>query len=143
MAKASQRCFRNDMVPTVSAKAHKNPDFVLEMPENRGSEGQKSTKTLILCSKCPKMGVSEGESAQKPRFCARKARKRGFRKAKAHKNLDFVLERLENEGSEGQKSTKTPILCSKCPKMGVSEGESAQKPRFCAREARDWHREER
>ena len=30
--------------------------------------------------------------------------------AKAHKNLDFVLETPENEGPEGQKSTKTPIL---------------------------------
>ena len=29
-------------------KAHKNPDFVLEMPENEDSEGQKSTKTSIL-----------------------------------------------------------------------------------------------
>ena len=29
---------------------HKNPDFVLEKPENGGSEGQKSTKTTILCS---------------------------------------------------------------------------------------------
>ena len=29
-----------------------------------------------------------------------------------HKNLDFVLEMPENEGPEGQKSTKTPILCS-------------------------------
>ena len=28
-------------------KAHKNPDFVLEMPENEDSEGQKSTKTSI------------------------------------------------------------------------------------------------
>ena len=32
------------------AKAHKNPDFVLVKPENGGSEGQKSTKTPILCS---------------------------------------------------------------------------------------------
>ena len=32
--------------------------------------------------------------------------------AKAHKNLDFVLEKPENGGSGGQKSTKTPILCS-------------------------------
>ena len=31
-------------------KKHKNPDFVLEMPENEGSEGQKSTKMPILCS---------------------------------------------------------------------------------------------
>ena len=50
---------------------HKNPDFVLETPENRGSEGQKRTKTSILCSKRPKMGVSEAKKAQKPRFCAR------------------------------------------------------------------------
>ena len=50
--------------------------------------------------------------AQKCRFCARKARKWGFRSRKAHKNLDFVLKKLENEGSEGQKRTKTPILCS-------------------------------
>ena len=53
-----------------------------------------------------------GKSAQKPRFCASKARKRGFRRQKAHKNPDFVLGKPENEGSEGQKSTKTPILCS-------------------------------
>ena len=38
-------------------------------------------------------------------------------------------------------STKMQILCSKRPKTGVSEGKSAQKPRFCAREEEDWHRE--
>ena len=32
--------------------------------------------------------------------------------AKAHKNLDFVLEKPENEGLEGQKSTKMEFLCS-------------------------------
>ena len=31
---------------------------------------------------------------------------------KAHKNADFVLESAENGGSEGQKRTKMPILCS-------------------------------
>ena len=30
---------------------------------------------------------------------------------KAHKNLDFVREKPENEGSGGQKRTKTSILC--------------------------------
>ena len=75
MAKASQRCFRNDMVPTVSAKAHKNLDFVLEKPENRASRPQKRTKTPILCSKCPKTGVSKAKKAQKPRFCAREVGK--------------------------------------------------------------------
>ena len=50
-----------------------------------------STKNPILCSKGLKMRVSEGKSAQKPRFCARNARKRGF---------------------QTPKSTKTPILCS-------------------------------
>ena len=53
-----------------------------------------------------------GKSAQKPRFCARNARKWGFRRTKAHKNLDFVLEIPENGGSEGKKRTKMPILCS-------------------------------
>ena len=50
---------------------HKNANFVLEMPENRGSRAQKRTKTSILCSECPKMGVSDGKSAQKCQFCAR------------------------------------------------------------------------
>ena len=36
----------------------------------------------------------------------------GFQTPKAHKNPDFLLERAENEGSEGKKRTKTPILCS-------------------------------
>ena len=60
-----------------------------------------STKTSILCSKCPKTGVPNPKSAQKPRFCARTARKRGLRRPKKHKNPDFVLEKPENEGSEG------------------------------------------
>ena len=58
-----------------------------------------------------------------------------------HKNADYVLETPEKGGSEGQKRTKTPILCSGRPKMGVPEGKSAQKPRFCAREEGDWYRE--
>ena len=49
---------------------HKNADFVLEKPENRGSRPQKRTKTSILCSKCPKTRVPNPQSAQKPRFCA-------------------------------------------------------------------------
>ena len=101
------------------------------------------TKTSILCSKCPKTGVPEAKSAQKPRFCAQKARKQGFQTAKAHKNPNFVLEMPENGGLEGQKSTKTSILCSKCPKTRVPDPKSAQKPRFCARGDWDWHREER
>ena len=50
---------------------HKNPDFVLERPENEGSGGQKRTKTSILCSKGLKTRVLNGKSAQKCRFCAR------------------------------------------------------------------------
>ena len=115
-------------------KTHKNADFVLEMPENKGSEGQKRTKTPILCSKSPKTRVPKAKSAQKPRFCARNARKRGFRSPKKHKNLDFVLEKPENGGFSPQKRTKTSILCSKCPKTGVPKAKKAQKPRFCARE---------
>ena len=45
------------------------------MPENRGSEGKKRTKTSILCSKCPKLGVPKAKRAQKSRFCAREERK--------------------------------------------------------------------
>ena len=71
-----------------------------------------STKTKILCSKCPKTGSPKRKSAQKYRFCARKARKQGSRRPKKHKNLDFVLEMPENRGYGGQKSTKMPILCS-------------------------------
>ena len=52
-------------------KKHKNPNFVLEKPENGGPEGKKSTKTSILCSKGPKIGVPKAKSAQKPHFCAR------------------------------------------------------------------------
>ena len=63
--------------------------------------------------------------------------------AKAHKNLDFVLETPENEGSEGQKSTKMEFLCSKRPKTRVPKAKKAQKWSFCAREEGDWHREER
>ena len=81
--------------------------------------------------------------AQKPRFCARNARKRGFQTLKAHKNPDFVLEKPENKGSKPQKRTKTSILCSKCPKTRVPNPKSAQKPQFCARGDWDWHREER
>ena len=96
------------------------------------------TKTPILCSKCPKTWVPDRKSAQKPGFCARNVRKRGSRRPKKHKNLDFVLKMHENRGSGGQKSTKTSILCSKYPKTGVSKAKKAQKPRFCARNIRKW-----
>ncbi|MDY5319747.1 MAG: hypothetical protein SPG81_06080, partial [Candidatus Egerieousia sp.] len=95
---------------------HKNADFVLEKPENGGSEAEKRTKTSILCSKSLKTRVLKVKSAQKPRFCARNALKLGFRRTKNHKNLDFVLEMPEIADPEGKKSTKTSILCSNGPK---------------------------
>ena len=110
---------------------------------NTQNSRSSSTKTPILCSKCQKIGVPKGKSAQKPRFCAQNARKWGFRKPKKHKNPDFVLEMPQNRGSKGQKRTKTSILCSKRPKMGVSEAKKAQKPRFCAREEGAWRLEEK
>ena len=73
------------------------------------------TKTLILCSKSLKTRVPT---------------------LKAHKNLDFVLEKPENGGFRPQKRTKTSILYSKCPKTGVPNPKSAQKTRFRARNAR-------
>ena len=66
----------------------------------------------ILCSGRAKTREISPFLTQKCHFCARNARKRGFQRVKAHKNLDFVLEMPENGGSEGQKSTKMPILCS-------------------------------
>ena len=53
-----------------------------------------STKTPILCSKCPKTREKLPILTQKSHFRARNARKWGFRRAKAHKNADFVLERI-------------------------------------------------
>ena len=61
---------------------------------NTQNSRSSSTKTPILCSKRPKTGVPKPKKAQKPRFCARKARKRGFGRPKKHKNHDFVLGRL-------------------------------------------------
>ena len=79
---------------------------------NTQNSRSSSTQTSILCSKSPKTGIPKPKKAQKPRFCARNARKQGFRRAKAHKNLNFVLKTPENGGFGSQKSTKTPILCS-------------------------------
>ena len=131
---------RQKQLPILKTPGHRaqKPRFCAQNARKRGFRSQKSTKTTILCSKRPKMGVPEAKKAQKPRFCARNTRKRGFQRAKAHKNADFVLEMPENEGSEAQKSTKTSILCSKSPKTGVPEAKSAQKSRFCARNARKW-----
>ena len=42
-----------------------------------------------------------------------------------HKNADFVLGKPENEGSEGQKSTKTPILCSGGLVCALSAGQQS------------------
>ena len=56
----------------------------------------------------------------------------GVRRAKAHKNADFVLKTPENGGSKGKKRTKTLILCSKRLKMRVTNAKSAQKWDFCA-----------
>ena len=87
--------------------------------ENRGKIAHSDTKTPILCSKGLKMGVLEGKSAQKSRFCARKPEKPGFRRLKAHKNGDFVLGKLKNGGPEGQKRTKIAILCSRREGIGT------------------------
>ncbi len=97
---------------------------------------------LVRSARPARLALPAGKSAQNPRFCARKAIKWRSRRPKAHKNPNFVLEMPENGGSGPQKRTKTPILCSKSQKMGVPKAKSAQKPRFCAREDRDWHQGE-
>ena len=75
----------------------------------------KATFTLSVSAITLPDATCPSARAQKCRFCARKARKRGV---------------------EGKKRTKISILCSKRPKMWVLKGKSAQKPRFCARNAR-------
>ena len=86
------------------------------MPPSPAPTGAKSQKCLLLLFPMPHLTATR---AQKPRFCARNARKQGFQTPKAHKNLDFVLEMPENEGSEGKKRTKMAILCSKSLKSRV------------------------
>ena len=46
---ASASPFRLPM-PIPYLPEHKNPDFVLEMPENRGPKGKKRTKMGLLCA---------------------------------------------------------------------------------------------
>ena len=50
-----------------------------------------STKMPILCSKSPKIGVPDPKKAQKPQFCARQPRKRGFETPQKHTNAAFSL----------------------------------------------------
>ena len=57
-------------MPLSRLHEHENANFVLGKPENGGSEGQKSTKTSILCSESLKSGVLEGKIVQKVDFCA-------------------------------------------------------------------------
>ena len=90
---------------------------------NTQNSSSSSTKTPILCSKCLKMGVPKAKSAQKPRFCARNARKRGFRSQKKHKNPDFVLgkkgigsgkRRYWHREAQPLPSCKSPRTLPKC-----------------------------
>ena len=106
--------------------------FCVKTTQNLGNIAHFDTKTPILCSKGGKTGEKLPFLTQKPRFCARNARKRGFRRAKAHKNADFVLKTPQNGGFRPQKRTKTTILCSKRPKTRVPKVKKAQKPQFCA-----------
>ena len=48
--KTSILCSKSPKTRVPKPKKHKNPDFVLEMPENEGFGGKKRTKTPILCS---------------------------------------------------------------------------------------------
>ena len=65
--------------------------FCVKTTQNLGKIAHFDTKNPILCSKGGKTGEKLPFLTQKPRFCARKGRKWGFRRAKAHKNADFVL----------------------------------------------------
>ena len=82
-------------VPSGSPKARKKPGFALERPEKCRSEGPKRAKLSLLRSERRKMALRKAHSAQKPNFCARKARIVLFEKPKARKNLTFALGRRQ------------------------------------------------
>ena len=80
-----------------------HPAFFILMTRNRGDAYYKNADFV---SKRPKISEKSPILTQQPRFCARKAKKWGFWRVKAHKKADFVLEKPDNEGLEGQKRTK-------------------------------------
>ena len=51
----------------------------------------------------------------------------------------FCVKTTKNLGKIAHSDTKTPILCSKGRKMGVTKPKSAQKCRFCARRSTEQH----
>ena len=53
------------------ASRAQKPHFCVKTTKNLGKIAHSDTKTLILCSKGQKMGVTKPKSAQKCRFCAR------------------------------------------------------------------------
>ena len=55
------------------ASRAQKPHFCVKTTKNVGKIAHSDTKTSILCSKGRKMGVPKPKSAQKPRFCARRA----------------------------------------------------------------------
>ena len=55
------------------ASRAQKPHFCVKTTKNLGKIAHSDTKTPILCSKGRKMGVPKPKSAQKPRFCARRA----------------------------------------------------------------------
>ena len=55
------------------ASRAQKPHFCVKTTKNLGKFAHSDTKMAILCSKCPKTGVPDPKSAQKPRFCARNA----------------------------------------------------------------------
>ena len=103
-----------------------------------GAAAQTLTPDEVCCWQGALWQICYWQSAQKPRFCARKARKRGLRRPKKHKNPDFVLEMPENEGSEAEKRTKTPILCS--GREGIGIGKHNRRDAYRKRGVRANHR---
>ena len=108
--------------------------FCVKTTQNLGKIAHFDTKNPILCSKGGKTGEKLPFLTQKPRFCARKARKRGFRRSKAHKNADFVL------GKRG-KWHREATASGSADAKGYREA-AAGKEAFPSREGTRQHREE-
>ena len=86
------------------ASRAQKPHFCVKTTKNLGKIAHSDTKTAILCSKGQKMGVSKPKSAQKPRFCARRASQNSTERLSGARNS---TERPGAAGNSHSKRDKT------------------------------------
>ena len=94
------------------ASRAQKPHFCVKTTKNLGKIAHSDTKTPILCSKGLKMGVPKPKSAQKPRFCARRASQNSTER------LGGVRNSTERPGAAGNNH----------PKQNKTAWDEAQRP---------------